>query len=287
MSQKKRIVYLRGLPASGKSYWAEEVIKQKPNWKRVNKDLLRKMLDDSMWSKANEDFVLKIRDIVIENALTMGYNVIVDDTGFSEKHEKTIRAIAESHDADFEIKFFDTPVQECLRRNALRANPVPPKVIMDMHNRYLKPKDTKLVQDTSLPRAIVVDLDGTLALHVNRGPFEVMKCMTDEVNEPVKKAILSAYVGGTKVIFVSGRTDDSKELTKEWLAKNLPEVPDYQLFMRKSGDMRKDCIIKEEIYKAEVIGKYYIDYVLDDRQQVVDSIRAMGITVFQVDSGLF
>ena len=39
--------------------------------------------------------------------------------------------------------------------------------------------------------------------------------------------------------------------------------------MRKSGDNRKDTIIKKEIFNSEIRDKYYIDFVIDDRPCVI------------------
>jgi hypothetical protein len=50
---------------------------------------------------------------------------------------------------------------------------------------------------------------------------------------------------------------------------------------------RKDAIMKEELYRQHIEGKYNIKFVLDDRQQVVDMWRGLGLTVFQVDEGDF
>jgi predicted ABC-type ATPase len=60
----------KGLPGSGKTTWAKEMVsKSKGSVKRVNKDDLRAMLDAGEWSKENEKFVLKVRDFIIEKAL--------------------------------------------------------------------------------------------------------------------------------------------------------------------------------------------------------------------------
>jgi hypothetical protein len=57
--------------------------------------------------------------------------------------------------------------------------------------------------------------------------------------------------------------------------------------MRPAGDNRKDSILKEEIYKRDILPEYYISFVLDDRQQVVDALREMGLQVWQVARGDF
>ena len=58
-----KVLVLIGLPASGKSTWAHDFIERNPNWIRINKDDLRSMLHNGVWSKGNENKVLNIRDV--------------------------------------------------------------------------------------------------------------------------------------------------------------------------------------------------------------------------------
>jgi hypothetical protein len=57
--------------------------------------------------------------------------------------------------------------------------------------------------------------------------------------------------------------------------------------MRQTDDNRKDSIIKEEIYDAHIRGKYNVLFVLDDRDQVVQMWRSLGLTVLQCNEGDF
>ena len=48
----KKVLILQGLPASGKSQFAKELLLANPGrWVRTNKDLLREMAHASYWSK--------------------------------------------------------------------------------------------------------------------------------------------------------------------------------------------------------------------------------------------
>lgn len=57
--------------------------------------------------------------------------------------------------------------------------------------------------------------------------------------------------------------------------------------MRKSGDMRKDSIVKREMFDEHIRGRYNVNFVLDDRNQVVELWRSMGLTCLQVADGDF
>lgn len=283
---KTKVIVLRGLPASGKSTWAKDFVDRNPGWLRINKDDMRAMMHNSKWSKDNERQVLLLRDAAIEMALRSGYSVVVDDTNFASQHITTIQAIADLAEAAFEVKDFDVPLSECLERNSQRMPRVPDHVIYDMYNKYVLPNKPKVHNNFELPHAIVCDLDGTLAIHTARGPFELGKVYTDSVNEPVLRCIKEMQRAGNKIIFASGREDICRAETQKWL-KDKCELNSFILYMRKTGDNRKDSIVKEEIYKNDILPEYYVSFVLDDRQQVVDALREMGLTVFQVAPGKF
>ena len=58
------------------------------------------------------------------------------------------------------------------------------------------------------------------------------------------------------------------------------------MFMRPKDDYRKDSLVKKEIYNNE-LSKYNVLFVYDDRNQVVDMWRELGVKVFQVEPGNF
>lgn len=143
---ESKIIMTKGLPASGKSTWAKKLQADNPGiYKRVNKDDLRAMLDDKKWAKHNEEFVLMIRDMIIEEALVGGWSVIVDDTNLHPKHEATIRAIADKFEIKLEIKdFTDVEPITCIERDMERMEPVGEKVIWKMFDQFLS-KDNRVL----------------------------------------------------------------------------------------------------------------------------------------------
>ena len=213
-----KLIMTRGLPASGKSTWAKEQVKlSKGKTKRVNKDDLRAMIDDGEWSKENEKFILSVRDSIIVDALFQHKNIIVDDTNLAPKHEKDLRHIAEELDAEFEIKWFDTPLAECIRRDMLRPNPVGKKVIRRFYEQIKDLYEPKIEYNPDLPECIIVDIDGTLAHMNGRSPYDYTQVHTDVV-DPVVADIVRRYRSvdimddnPLYVIIVSGREDSCNE----------------------------------------------------------------------------
>lgn len=282
----------RGLPASGKSTAAIELVNSLMV-KRVNKDSLRAMLDNGIHSKANERFVVKVRDLMVEEALRDGWSVIVDDTNFGKKHEARLRELASKYGAGFEVKdFTDVDLPTCIERDALREAPVGEDVVRRMWRENVYPEMLKAYQDehSKLPanrQAIVCDLDGTLCDLNGRNPYNASTCEDDLLIEPVKMVIdgMRATIPGLNVICFSGRMNTYQAETERWLEKH--GIDPSALFMRHKGDNRPDNVVKKEMYHAHLKGRYNVLFVLDDRQQVVDMWRSLGIRCFQTAPGDF
>jgi predicted kinase len=132
------VFFCKGLPGSGKSTWAKEMVRTRPGIVRINKDDLRAMLHDNRWDKPRERTVLLMRDAMLETALRNGLSAIIDDTNLADFHFHTIRRIVlRFPPATLEVKLFQVPVEECIRRDSLRnVGKVGEKVIRDMYERY-------------------------------------------------------------------------------------------------------------------------------------------------------
>ena len=83
---------------------------------------------------------------------------------------------------------------------------------------------------------------------------------------------------------MSGRSEDARKDTEEWLAKNM--IPYDNLYMRAEGDRRKDAIIKEEIYHEFIEPKFCVIGVFDDRNQCAKLWRSLGLRVAQLGNPL-
>ena len=298
--KKQKIILTKGLPASGKSSWAKEfVAKANGKAKRINKDDLRAMLDNSVYSKPNEDFVVKARDLLVHAALVNKYEtIIIDDTNFEHKHfermEEIARIVAAGNlnngmQTSVEYKeFLDVTLDECVERDSKRPKPVGEKVIKGMYQKYIIPTIPRNIGANRKGDTIVVDVDGTIANNDgHRGWYDLTKVHNDQPIIPIINIVQMYKSNGYRVIVVSARegTAECRRLTEEWMKQH--EVP-YDLFlMRSEKDMRKDSIVKEEIYRAHLEGKYDIEVVLDDRNDVVDLWRSLGLRCIQVAPGNF
>lgn len=276
---------LKGLPASGKSTYAKELADK--GWARINKDDIRAMINNGKWSKENEKQVINVRNQLIRQYIDSGYDVVVDDTNLDPKHEKFLSELAAALLVEFQVKYFDTPISECIRRDALRANPVGKKVIWGMYNQYIySPEKYKTwTQEKGKPMAIIVDIDGTLAHMNGRTPYDYTKVSNDICDFFIKDIVDKYYQSGFDIIVVSGREDSCRDETRDWLLKN--DIPARKLFMRKTGDNREDSIVKREIFENEIKDNWSVFFVLDDRTRVVDMWRSLGLKTLQVEFGDF
>lgn len=136
------------------------------------------------------------------------------------------------------------------------------------------------------PKAILVDIDGTVALRGDRSPYDETRVLEDLPNVPVVAVVKAMRRAGYQVVFCSGRTDGCYEATSLWIKRHvLPE--ETILHMRGAGDVRKDSIVKREIFDEHVRDRYDVLLVLDDRASVVEMWRSLGLTVLQVAEGNF
>ena len=280
------VTLTRGLPGSGKSTWAKAEVDARPGQiKRINKDDIRAMLDNSTWSKKNEGFVLKVRNQLIMMALEQGYHVIVDDTNLNPRHEQAIRElVALKGRVTVKIQdFTHVTVEECIERDLKRMSSVGEQVIRRMYNDFLR-KESLIEEVPGLPAAIIVDLDGTLVNMGDRSPYDCSDLSEDTPNKNVL-GLVERFRSTHKIIVVTGRDGQWEPQTRQWLVDNEIDYDDF--FMRPAGDSRRDTVVKKEIFENHLYGTYNVSFVLEDRERVVEMYRELGLTCWQVSYGAY
>jgi predicted kinase len=307
-----KLIICIGPPGCGKNTWVQnEIKKSKHPSIAACRDDLRQMIcggniHDYKFSNVSEKLVTKLQDSAIIEALTNGINVYVPDTNYDANTlshltqlGKDTKSIVEKHnffDEFLKEQQQDLPIEvyvekyrkRCKEWNLKRNKAVPESVIDKFFEKYIVPQNNTIKKydpQTSKQNAILVDLDGTLYHMTNRSPYEYDKVDTDFIDEVVLKTIQLYKNDGYAIILASGREDSCRELTKKSLNDN--NVQYDKLFMRNTGDQRPDWLVKEEIFFKDIAPYYNIKLALDDRNQVVDRYRAMGIKVFQVQPGNF
>lgn len=281
-----RITILSGLPASGKSTKAKEMLKE-GNCVRVNKDLLRTMLHFDKFSGNNEKLTVNTQVAIVKEILsTSSKNVIIDDTNLNKKVVDRWNEVANEHNTTCEYIFIDTPVEECVARDASRPDMVGKSVIINMARTYgLYPFDRK---------EIIVDIDGTLADISHRKHFVLSEpkkwkeffelCGEDKPRDDVYAKVMEMkFEHDADIILVSGRPEEYRKTTEEWLDKH--SIQYTTLIMRPSGDSRPDTVIKENILN-KFFKKENIVMAFDDRPRIIRMWESHGIKVEDVGDGI-
>ena len=287
-----KVIFTVGLPASGKSTWAINFCKKNKDWVRVNRDDLRNMRGE-YWIPKQEDMITHWHDFIVLSALKNGKNVIVDNVNLNKKYRNQLcDLISEKYpNTTFELeKFTHISLEECIKRDKLRANSVGEDVIRKMYKKYFPNSVNNVVyeEDKTLPHCVIFDVDGTLAKMHNRGPYDWDRVGDDLVNESIFKLnqYIGEYQGNLSIFIFTGRDGCCFEETKKWLDFNGVFYDD--IFIRPRGNLEKDSIIKKRMFEQNIRGKFYCQFWVDDRLQVVNMVRKeLGITCLQVDYGDF
>lgn len=288
----KKVIILRGLQGSGKTTWAIQHMRENPGkYKRVSTDDLRGMLDGGKHTQHNESFMLQTRNALILAALDDGKSVIVDSTGLNPVHERDIRELVKGRGVQVVIQdFTDVPIEQCIANDLVRYDSVGEQVIRETYNKWLRKTPRLREASPGLLTAILVDIDGTLAWKGDRDVYDASKAYLDTPNPAVVSVIegmASGDVVGTPVVVIvmSGRQEKDRAVTVDWLLTH--NIRYDALYMRSTGDTRKDSVVKQELYETYVEGRYNVLFVLDDRQQVVDMWRRLGLQTWQVQEGRY
>lgn len=316
-----KLIITRGLSGSGKTTWAKDFCRQVPEERfRVNRDDLRGMLYGGYAVAQGhhfEEIVTEQQQVIIRNLLRRGKTVVADDTNLALKHAREFARIAYEEGAEFEVNdsFLSIPVHVCEFRDGQRdwLTRVGKDVIRRQYDRFVKgglqpvvytpPAGQELEPyvapqysgGTPVSKCILVDIDGTMALMDGRGPFEWHRVGEDKPNEKVVKLVswLDDYSDlqyelageGAEIIFLSGRDETCRRETTIWLREQ--GFGAHKLLMRPAGDNRKDSIVKLELFNQHIRNDYDVQFVLDDRDQVVEMWRKLGLTCLQVAPGDF
>ncbi|AGT13075.1 polynucleotide kinase [Mycobacterium phage Crossroads] len=302
---------MRGYPGSGKSTRAREIANE-TGAVVVCRDDLRMMLHGTYFSgkKELEDEVTVAERAQVSAFLKAGISVVVDATHLEPSYLRKWAKMASMYGAEFKRVDIETPASYCIVNDFKRGEAGDRTVGAEVINRMAKrhpiknwpniqapptfdPKPVEWLE--GLPEAIIVDIDGTLAHMTGRSPYDYTQVHTDVVDEQIRWLVgLVDYYGGPNgvhVLIVSGRDDSCREATQEWLWKNA--IPYDELHMRPTGakdehgNKLPDYLVKYDLFDQNIRGKYNVRFVLDDRDQVVNLWRSLGLKCLQVQPGDF
>lgn len=287
---------MRGLPASGKSTKAEELLAQ-GNTVRLNKDLLRTMLHFDKFNGRNESHTRDAARKLADWFLSQGINVIIDDTNLNEGTVQSWKDLAKAHNAKIEYgDMTSVTVEECVVRDLYRKKKVGSHVIIKMaleRLEYLKGK-----------KVVICDLDGTICdithrLQYGKGETKDWNKFFSLISDDTPRRDVLDLVNKTckennaHLIFVSARPETYRSVTEDWITNNtapliheyLSEHQTWELIMREANDKRPDTEVKAEIFDR-YLKNLDIVKVFDDRPSVIRMWREKGLDVEDVGAGV-
>ena len=147
------------------------------------------------------------------------------------------------------------------------------------------------------PRAVIWDLDGTLAddrarahfVEVEAGRARDWQSYFDAIDQdpPIAASmelLRALHAAGIRIIFLTGRPEYTRPKTLRWLEANGLTEYDH-LLMRPEGETRP-----AGYFKAETVGRLRRDYELvcafEDRIDVAQAFREAGVPVFLYGAGM-
>jgi predicted kinase len=324
-----KLIITRGLPGSGKTTYAKRWVSEDSlHRSRLNRDDFREMLHGGAhgYDRPLEQAVTFAHQGAVRTLLMSGRDVICDDMNLQNRQVKEWMKLAKEAGADFEVvDLTNVLLDECIQRDMERGSRggrlVGAEYIEKKYEQFLKGRKYPLplpelsagqyvepyVARPDAPKAILVDIDGTLALMNGRRPYDWDRVSEDAVNWPIRHLVdwITYGFGSARkrvlnVIFMSGRDESCRAETLRWLeteAKLLLDAASFdtedqmdwgfELYMRPEGDMRPDHVVKLELFDEHIRNQYDVQLVLDDRDQVVDMWRRLGLTCLQVADGAF
>lgn len=308
----KKIILCRGIQGAGKTTHARQWVEEDPEHRiRINNDDIRNMLG-KYWVTSREDLVSNIKRNIATDAIERGYDIIVDNMNLNPKEVKFWQDIVDSHnnylkdpkiiqpawvqwEYELEFKDFFIPLEECIRRDANRPNPIGEKVIRDTWRKYKHFIQTTEVEryvnnlkawDLSKPICVVVDMDSTLCFNTTKRPWfgeGAAEGMKNDIPNGGVCSIVYQLQKSYPIILATGRDTSQEEVTKQWLSDKGIDISEF--YFRTEGDYRKGVELKREQIE-KIMEKYNILVIFEDCEPVVQMYRDMGLTVLQPNRGL-
>ena len=299
--EKKKLILCRGIQGSGKTYFAKAWVNEDPeNRVRINNDDIRNMLG-KYWVTSRENLVSSIKKNMAEEAINRGYDIVVDNMNLNPKEilfwkdmVKMANMDPDGYQYEIEFKDFFIPLEECIRRDAMRPNPIGEKVIRETWKRYKHFIQTTEVERyvdnlreyTGKPKCIVIDMDSTMCFNTTKRPWfgeGAAEGMINDVPNTGMCDMIRKLQEDFVIVVATGRDTSQADVTKQWLAKQ--GINPDEFYFRTNGDFRKGVVVKKEQIE-KILETYDIVSIFEDCEPIVQMYREMGLTVLQPNKGL-
>lgn len=322
-SKKPIMSVYRGMPGVGKSTDALKAQKA-AQWRGqlaiiVERDQIRRELDPSRtkWYTGEfEDEVTTLQRARIKAAFVLGADVYVADTNLPNASVRSLMRLAVNAGAEVQIIDMrdpkEFPLELILERERKRhpSKQVGEEFLRERYERFIQgktltnpelpePTPEHVVEPYEQPyeqtttKAVIFDIDGTLAIMGDRNPYDGHLVHLDSINEDVRQALWHYHDQGHTVYIVTGRDEKYREVTEKWLVANQAYYDHMYMRPTEPDDKPKteDSVVKHNLFNLHIRPKgHRIVGVYDDRHRVLRMWRKLGLTTFHIngpDAGNF
>lgn len=330
ISGSGKSTFANELYLSDTQHWAI-ISRDKEREQLLGEENMNRYFEQGMNFAVEEEITKKLTYHMV-TALKCGKSVIIDNTTLKKKYLADFLRVALDMGLkknEVQLKRFDVDIQTATKRVHDRGGFfVSPQVIQKQYDTL---RNATFTVDTvwdeiahnyqprkwfatpfevipasynpTLPKAVICDLDGTLAHRgllldgyiQYRSFYDYDKCDTDTVDSLVADVIKGLQDRGYKIIFVSGRKSECRQLTQDFIKKATGfKENEYWLLMRdekrdihtnpQTGHIEDDSddIVKYRLYNRYIRDNFQVVGAIDDRKRVVALWEQLGLRVLNV-----
>lgn len=308
------ITFTVGPPGAGKTRWAHQEVARRglQEVQRVNLDDFLTMTHGREFGPLSHPDLRIVKRMLIDLIRTIaesGRDVIVDSPNLSTRFPNQVRdELGDQHEYAIQ-DLTSKPLDFCIDNDRHRHTKNPWAYVgsdevsqawnkgQALRRRFggeglplwveeLNRSDgiVPYVGDPSLPTAVVVDIDGTLAATNPQGPCGTTRCVTDDLQQRLAN-MLQQFTRdhGSHVVILTGRDEEHGDSLYEWLT--VKSVRYDEAHMRPRGDTRRDNVVKLELFNRHVRNRFNVIAAFDDRDRVVRLWRRLGLLTCAVTFG--
>ena len=231
----QKILILSGISGSGKSTFAKKFCVENPTYLRINRDEIRKSIlpitlneywqKDKEYQHKIESIVQSLHENAISSVLKRKRDLVIDNTHLKVSYLNDLVKSLSKFEVEISFKLIETDIEECIVRDKQRFDVVGEDFIRKQAEKLAmlrkkinfkqiittKPNESQhditsqnhVKYDETLPKCVLVDIDGTVAEKGNRSPFEWLRVGEDTPKPNVIRLVQSLKKVGYEIIFFS------------------------------------------------------------------------------------